>query len=434
MSQRILIVGAGAGGLPLAGWLGKRYRKNPDVTITLVDKSLSHVWKPLLHEHAVGTLTSNDDEINLFAHSQQCGYEFVFGEMEALDREAKQIQLAAFRDVDGNEVLPTRHLNYDMLVISTGSTCNDFGVDGVKQHTIMLDDKPAAEKFHRAFIHYLLQGESRAARDSSQSNIVIVGAGATGVELAAQIQEVINEAHSYGLRHYQRDKTKVILLEAMGRCVPGLGENISQRVSSTLDKMGIELKTGQQVARITDGKIEIDGGPEIEADLIVWAAGIEAHAWQEQLGLDTNEKHQIRVKRTLQTVTDDAIFAMGDCAGIEYESEGKTVVVPALAQAAFQQAGFLRHAIPEWIERGRIDDEYTFTHRASLVTVASQDVSGNIMGKYIQSLGVYGLFARVAYLSLYRRHQLSVLGFWQTLIAMAKNALSVTPGSKLKLH
>ena len=437
-AKNILIVGADAGGLPLAGWLGRRYRKHPNVTVTLVDRSLSHVWKPLLHEYAVGTLTSNDDEINLFAHSQQWGYEFVFGAMEAIDRDAKQVQLAAHIDADGAEVLPTRRVDYDVLVIATGSTCSDFGIDGVAENTIKLDDKPAAENFHREFIHYLLRGESREAHKEAdelrQRSIVIVGAGATGVELAAQIQEVINNIRNFGLRHYPREDTRVILLEAAERCVPGLGTNISNRVAETLDRMGVDLRTGKQVARMGKHSIEIEGEAAIAADLIVWAAGIEAYSWQEGLDLETNGKHQIRVERSLQSTTDPNIFAMGDCAGIEYESGDGTVTVPPLAQAAFQQAQYLRRAIPQWLNEGDITMPFTFRQRGSLVTVASEDASGNIMGKYIQSLGIYGLLARIAYLSLYRRHQLAVLGPWQTLAALVRNALSASPGSRLKLH
>ncbi len=436
--RNILIIGAGAGGLPLAGWLGRHYRNNANVTVTLVDRSLSHVWKPLLHEYAVGTLTSNDDEINLFAHSQQWGYEFVFGAMEAIDGDAKQVQLAAHIDADGNEVLPIRRVDYDVLVLATGSTCSDFGIEGVAEYTIKLDDKPAAEGFHRNFIHYLLRGESREAHEDAeglhQRNIVIVGAGATGVELAAQIQDVVNNIRSFGLRHYPREDTRVILLEAASRCVPGLGTSISDRVAATLAKMGVDLRTGQQVARVGEHSIEIEGEPAIEADLIVWAAGIEAQSWQDSLGLETNGKHQIRVEQTLQTTADENIFAMGDCAGIEYESDGGTVTVPPLAQAAFQQAQYLRRAIPQWLDEGDIATPFTFRQRGSLVTVASEDASGTIMGKYIQSLGIYGLLARIAYLSLYRRHQLAVLGPWQTLAALTRNALSASPGSRLKLH
>lgn len=433
--KRIVIVGAGAGGLPLAGWLGERYRNSLDVSVTLVDKSLSHVWKPLLHEYAVGTLTSNDDEINLFAHSQQHGYEFVFGEMNGLDQQSKTICLSRFSDAAGEEVLPERSLDYDILVLAVGSTCNDFGVEGVREHAIMLDDKVAAERFHQEFIHYLLRGEATQREPQGKaSNIVIVGAGATGVELAAQIQEVITDAKRFGLRHYDRDNTRVILLEAMTRCVPGLSDKISQRVAATLKRVGIDLRTGQQVARLTEKQVEIRDADPIDADLIVWAAGISGHPWLDQLGLPVNERHQLRAHQTLQSTGDENIFVMGDCASIEYDIDGEHTVVPALAQAAFQQAEFLRRAIPEFLESGEIRRQYAFTHRGSLITVARHDAAGTIMGKYIQSLGLYGLTARLAYLSLYRRHQLSVLGIWQTGIALLKNALRTTPGSKLKLH
>ncbi|PTT32947.1 NAD(P)/FAD-dependent oxidoreductase, partial [Pseudomonas sp. HMWF021] len=156
MSHRIVIVGGGAGGLELATRLGKTLGKRGTASVMLVDANLTHIWKPLLHEVAAGSLNSSEDELNYVAQAKWNHFEFQLGRMSGLDRAQKKIQLAATYDENGVELVPAREVPYDTLVISVGSTTNDFGTQGAAQHCLFLDTRKQAERFHQQLLnHYL---------------------------------------------------------------------------------------------------------------------------------------------------------------------------------------------------------------------------------------------------------------------------------------
>jgi NADH dehydrogenase len=183
MTHRILIVGGGAGGLELATRLGKTQGKRGAAHITLVDANLTHIWKPLLHEVAAGSLNAHDDELNYVAQAKWNHFQFQLGRMSGLDRTAKQIQLSATLDEAGHELVPERSLNYDTLVIAVGSNTNDFGTVGAAQHCLFLDSREQAERFHQQLLNHYLR--AHAGSENEKISVAIVGAGATGVELAA---------------------------------------------------------------------------------------------------------------------------------------------------------------------------------------------------------------------------------------------------------
>ncbi|KUJ91957.1 MAG: FAD-dependent pyridine nucleotide-disulfide oxidoreductase, partial [Pseudomonas sp. 63_8] len=147
MSHRIVIVGGGAGGLELATRLGRKLGKSGAARIILVDANLTHIWKPLLHEVAAGSLNSSEDELNYVAQAKWNHFEFQLGRMSGLDRTSKSITLAPTLDDDGQVLMPERRITYDSLVIAVGSTTNDFGTPGAAEHCIFLDTRAQAERF-----------------------------------------------------------------------------------------------------------------------------------------------------------------------------------------------------------------------------------------------------------------------------------------------
>jgi NADH:ubiquinone reductase (H+-translocating) len=433
--KHIVIVGAGAGGLVLATRLGRKYGRKKRLHITLIDKNLTHIWKPLLHEVAAGTLTSFEDEINLFAHGARNGYEFTFGEMIGLDKTNKTLQLAEFRDDAGREILPARDIRYDILVLAVGSMCNDFGIAGVSEHAIFLDSRAHAEGFHQRFLHSLLRSHTRhVAGQLQELNIVIVGGGATGVELAAELQDVVDRLPDYGMHDIDAQNARICLVEAAPRLVLALNETVSRRVKRELEQLGIEVKLNTQIKEVQENCVFTADGKKLDAQLVVWAAGVKAPDWLKNLGLETNRINQIVVQQTLQSSVDPTIFVLGDCAGLQYEEHGEIVRVPPLAQAAAQQAVYLTHALQEYLTTGSIQQPYVFHNQGAFISVASEGAVGTVMGRYIKSVGIQGVLARWIYLGLYRRHQLVVLGVWTTAIAMCKDLLSRTLGPRLKLH
>ncbi len=135
----IVVVGGGAGGLELVTQLGKTLGKRGEAQITLVEKTRTHLWKPLLHAIAAGSMDPSELELNYLAQAHWRHFRYRFGEMIALDRAQKRVHLAATHDEEGREITPARSLRYDTLIMAVGSITNDFGTPGVAQHAIPLE-------------------------------------------------------------------------------------------------------------------------------------------------------------------------------------------------------------------------------------------------------------------------------------------------------
>ena len=432
-AQRIVIVGGGAGGLELAIRLGDSLGRRGRAEVTLVDTSLTHLWKPLLHEVAAGTLDSHEDAIEFLAQARAHRFRFRLGRLEGLDRGAKQVRLGAITDRDGIELAPARSLAYDILVIAVGGTVNDFGVPGAKEHCTRLDGQEEAERFHRAFLGLHLHGQ--AADGFAQAGwlgVGIVGAGATGVELAAELHAASRQLATYGLGGGgQARDLRLVLIEAAGRVLPGLPERVSRATAARLGEIGVELRTGEQVTRVTAEAIETTAGV-LPCRLKVWAAGVKAPDFLATLdGLEANRANQLLVRPTLQTTADDAVFALGDCAACPWPGHERPV--PPRAQAAHQQAALLARSLARRLD-GRPLAAFVYKDRGSLVSLSRYTTLGNLMGNLLGEVTFEGWLARLAYRSLYRMHQRAVYGWPRTVLILLADWFRRGVGPALKLH
>ena len=431
MTHRIVIVGGGAGGLELATRLGKTLGKRGIAQITLVDANLTHIWKPLLHEVAAGSLNTSEDELNYVAQAKWNHFQFQLGRMSGLDRTDKQIQLAATLDEDGRELLPARTLGYDTLVIAVGSNTNDFGTLGAAQNCLFLDTRKQAERFHQQLLNHYLRAH---AGDSANQKIsvAIVGAGATGVELAAELHHAAHELAAYGLDRIKPQDMHITLIEAGPRVLPALPERISVPVHKTLEKLGVTVMTNAAVSEVTAESLKTSTGEVIEASLKVWAAGIRAPAFLKDIdGLETNRINQLLVRPTLQTTLDDDIFAFGDCAACPQPGSDRNV--PPRAQAAHQQASLLAKGLKARLE-GKPLPTYAYRDYGSLVSLSSFSAVGNLMGNLTGSVMLEGWLARMFYISLYRMHQMALYGTFRTLMLMLGSRIGRGTEPRLKLH
>jgi NADH dehydrogenase len=430
MTHRILIVGGGAGGLELATRLGKTLGKRGAVHITLVDANLTHIWKPLLHEVAAGSLNAHDDELNYVAQAKWNHFQFQLGRMSGLDRTAKQIQLSATLDEAGHELVPERSLNYDTLVIAVGSNTNDFGTVGAAQHCLFLDSREQAERFHQQLLNHYLR--AHAGSENENISVAIVGAGATGVELAAELHNAAHELAAYGLDRIKPQDMRITLIEAGSRVLPALPNRISTPVHQTLEKLGVRVMTNATVSEVTAEHLKTRNGDVIEADLKVWAAGIRAPSFLKNIdGLETNRINQLLVRPTLQTTLDDNIFAFGDCAACP--QPGSEQNVPPRAQAAHQQASMLSKSLKARLQ-GKPMPTYEYKDYGSLVSLSRFSAVGNLMGNLTGSVMLEGWLARVFYASLYRMHQAALYGLFPTLLLMLGNRIGRGTEPRLKLH
>ncbi len=435
--HKIAIVGGGAGGLELAARLGNKLGRKKKAEITLIDATLTHIWKPLLHEVAAGTLNSYEDELSYLALGHKNHFRFRLGRMDTLDRKKQEISLAPTLDNDGNEYIPRRSFTYDTLIFAVGSQTNDFGIKGVKEHCMFLDTRIEADTFHQHFFRnaYTAHAQTTPLREG-QLKIAIVGAGATGVELSAELHEAINQLVEFGLDDLPVDDVKITIIEAAERILPALPPDLSSKTEKALNKINVEVLTEHRVSEATELGYVTDKGGLIPSEIKVWAAGIKAPDFLADIeGLETNGINQLIVKDTLQTTRDENIFALGDCAACPMEGTDETV--PPRAQAANQQATMLVKSI-----KNRIDNKplptYTYIDYGSLINLSRYttvgNMMGNLLGKKAGSFMIAGLLARLVYMSLYKMHQVVIQGIVRVTLITIANILTQKTKPRMKLH
>ena len=432
--HRIVIVGGGAGGLELATKIGDTLGKRKLAEITLVDKSPTHVWKPLLHQIAAGTSGLMEHELEYLAQAHWHHFRYLLGEMTGLNRAEKKIQLAPILDDRGLEISAARSLHYDTLVLCVGSLANDFGTPGAKEHAIALESQYDAAKFHRRLINAFIRAHSRAPMISNKLDIAIIGAGATGVELAAELHFSTRQLAAYGLDQVMPDRdVRLTLIEAASRVLPALPERLSAATLTQLEKLNVQVLTGDPVVKVSLEGVDTKGGKHVPADLVVWAAGIKAPDFLANIdGLETARNNQVIVKRSLQTTRDDNIFAFGDCAACPWPEKGGNV--PPRAQAAHQQAALLVKNLRRRINNEPLT-EYRYRDFGSLVSLGEYSTVGNLMGRLTGgSILIEGLFARFMYVSLYKLHLLALHGFGKTALDTVGRFIARRTQPQIKLH
>lgn len=431
--HRIIIVGGGAGGLELAVRLGKKLGKKGKAIITLVDASRTHLWKPLLHQVAAGTLDSHADEREYFALALSNHFQFRLGRMEGVNRQQKQVFLAATLDENGEELLPQQMLGYDTLVLALGSQTNDFGTPGAREHSIMLDSLPAAERFHQRLINCCLRAQNQAlAQGQGRFTVTIIGGGATGVELAAELHMTTKILSSYGLVNFHPEKElKIVIVDAAPRLLQMLPERLSDAVARELRSIAIEVHTNERVVQVSREGVQMASGKFIPSGIVVWAAGIKAPEFLRELdGLETNRINQLLVTRQLQSTRDPDIFALGDCCACP-QGEGW---VPPRAQAAHQQAGLLARSLVRRLQGKNLLD-FTYEDHGSLVSLGHYSTVGSLMGAIASgSVFIEGTIVKWMYWSLHKHHQVAVNGWFHTWLSTWAETIDRVRNPRIKLH
>ncbi|WP_434762644.1 NAD(P)/FAD-dependent oxidoreductase [Vibrio fortis] len=427
---KIIVVGGGAGGLELATKLGRTLGRKKRATITLVDRKASHLWKPLLHEVATGSLDEGVDALSYRAHAKNHYFDFQMGSLNDIDRERKVIALSELRDESGELLMPSRELEYDILVMAIGSTSNDFNTPGVRDNCIFLDSPEQAHRFRTEMNNEFLK--LHAKNGQGTVDIAIVGAGATGVELSAELHNAVKELRTYGFGDLDSSKLNVNLVEAGERILPALPPRISSAAHSELTKLGVNVRTTTMVTQADADGLTTKDGEKIPAQIMVWAAGIKAPDFIKDIGgLETNRINQLVVKNTLQATRDDDIFVIGDLAQC-MQADGS--FVPPRAQAAHQMASCAFSNIIAKLN-GRDLKAYIYKDKGSLVSLSRFSTVGSLMGNLTKgSMMVEGRIARVVYISLYRMHQMALHGVIKTSLMMLVGRINRVLRPNLKLH
>lgn len=434
--HHIVVVGGGAGGLELATRLGDKLGRRRKARVTLIDRARTHLWKPLLHQVAAGSMDLNDHALDYLAQARWHHFEFQLGRMEGLDRAARQVWLAPLHDEEtGAEVLPRRAVRYDTLVMAVGSHTNDFGTPGASAHAIALDTPEQAERFRSRLLNACLRANAQGTPlGPGQLHVAIIGAGATGVELAAELHNTTRELVAFGLDRIDPERDlRITIVEAAPRILPALPERLSSATQKLLEKLNVEVLTGERVTEILQTGLRTASGREIEAELVVWAAGIKAPEFLADLdGLEANRLNQLVVKPNLATTRDPDVFALGDCAACPWpEKQGW---VPPRAQSAHQQAAHLVKWLPRRLE-GQEVPAWKYTDFGSLVSLGEYSTVGSLMGGITRgSLMIEGYVAALMYASLYKMHELALHGVAKVVLDTLARAITRRTEPHVKLH
>jgi NADH:ubiquinone reductase (H+-translocating) len=364
------------------------------------------------------------------AHARRRHYRYRIGEMIGLNRSKRQIHVAPSHDEDGQTIIPPRVLGYDTLVIAVGSLSNDFGTPGVAEHAIALDTLDQAERFHRRMINACLRANAQyEPLRPGQLHCAIIGAGATGVELAAELHKSMRDLASYNLDRIDFDMhIKIDLIEAAPRILPALPESLATRTAEVLRGLGVKIRTGTRVTAVRAGEIVLDTGEVLPAEMIVWAAGIKAPDFLRDLdGLETDKLNRLVVRPTMQTTRDDDIFAIGDCANCVLP--GSDQPLPPRAQTARQEADYMVKVVKARL-RGAPLPQFKYRDLGSLVSLAHY----NTLGVVLNDLKLEGLFARLAYRSLHQMHLRALHGNFKVALDTLARTISRRTEPRVKLH
>ena len=438
---RIVVVGGGAGGLELAIRLARLTRPGGRAKVTLVDRRPTHIWKPRLHEIAAGLLVPAEEEAGYAAQARRHGFSFVLGEAEALDPEGRTIGLKAtpYPDDDrvaqrtGADLLPARTLTYNVAVLALGSTVNDFGTPGVREHCYTLDSPKDAERLHRA----LLARAARVKAGVQQSlRVVIVGAGTTGVELAAELRNAAGRLSQYKSL-LRPDQLVLTLVEAADRPLPSSPKDVSTYAARMLADHAVETRLGRKVVAVDAGDVKLDDGETVAADLIVWASGVKAQRLERPVaGLQPGPNGRVKVDDRLRALREDGgvidgLYGMGDFAAAPTPGGG---VVGATAQAAHQQAMLLARSIARQL-RGRAALPFRYRYRGTLVSLGEGSAVGDLPAPAGgEGLRVSGLGAKLAYTGLYEAHLVELFGVWRTAALALSGVLRRSAQPAIKLY
>ncbi|HMO47458.1 MAG TPA: NAD(P)/FAD-dependent oxidoreductase [Rubrivivax sp.] len=426
-TTRIVIVGGGIAGLLLATRLGDTLGRSGRARVTLIDKSPTHIWKPMLHTIAAGTRDAAQQQVIYIAHASAHGFDYQPGEMHGLDRQARTVKLAELRAPSGEVVIGPRSVEYDVLILALGSRANDFGTPGVLEHCHFIDSQAQAEIFNQALRIRAFQ----SAVTNGPLRVAIVGAGATGVELAAELSRLLEVAASYGDPDI-RSRLELSLFESGPRILAAFPPAVSESSEAQLRRIGFAVRTGTPVVAAEADGFRLGDGSKQAADLMVWAAGVKAPDFLGKLqGMTSNRANQLAVRPTLQAQDDDTLFALGDCSSLILAGHERALA--PTAQVATQQAQHLAKHLPRWLAGGPLPD-FEFRDFGALVSLSDYNAFGTL-GQFGFFRGgfIKGRFAQFSHAMLYRQHQQALHGFGKAMALWTAERINALVQPKIRL-
>ena len=385
--KKVLIVGGGFGGYTAATDLCEMVEDRDDVGVLVIARDNFFTFWPMVP----GIVSSDIDARNVAQPLRRAlilaGASFRRARITGIDPERKMIR------AEGDIEFP-----YDQLVISLGGQPNFFGIPGVEEHSLTMRGVEDAERVRNRVIERfeevsLMRGEV----PESKLTFVVIGGGATGVEVASEIHSLVHEALAPDYPNIDPHRVRVYLLEALPNILPELDPALRRAARTRLVNERIEVMTGAMAEEITASCVKLKGSREIASENVIWTAGNRPNVAIHDLGLPFDERTGIKVDLTLRVEGHMDIWAIGDCAAVQDVRQEDGKVVPPTAQAAIQQGHVVAHNVLKTLD-GRDDlKEFEYKPLGQLVELGSHFAVNEVMG--VRFTGVMAaVFWRLAYL------------------------------------
>lgn len=350
--KHIVVLGAGFGGLTFT-----QKFQHLNARITIVDRQNHHLFQPLLYQVATAGLAMPEiaEPIRTIL-AKRSDVQVLMDSAQSIDVDQKTVKLTH------------QTLHYDYLVVALGMVNSYFGNNDWAQHTIGLKSLNEARRIRQRVLHAFERAEALHDPNERQRlmTVVVVGAGPTGVEMAGALSELTKRVFKKDFRSIQPEQSRIILVEAADRVLTMYSEASSAKAKESLARMGVELKLNQPVEDISQGSITV-GGETIEAESIIWTAGVEANPLVKDLPGEHNRKGQVAIAPDCSIPEHPEVFAIGDIVNL---TDTNGVQVPGVSPAAMQMGKHVARIIHNEIEESsKKRPPFTYLDKGSMATI-----------------------------------------------------------------
>jgi len=398
---RIVIVGAGFGGLNAARALAKA-----PVQITVIDRKNFHTFQPLLYQVATAGLSPGEiaEPIRSILRPHR-NVEVLMSEVTGFDLEGRVVET------------PDLQIPYDYLIVAAGATHSYFGHEDWEVFAPGLKTIEDALEIRRRVLLAFELAERQAAAGETESplNFVVVGGGPTGVELAGTLAEISHYALAHDFRSIDPARTHILLIEGGPRLLPTYAEDLSRSAEEQLRGLGVEVRTSAMVTQVEAGAVQL-GATRLPATVVLWAAGVAASPLGKKLGAAVDRAGKVPVNPDLSLPAHPEVFVIGDLAAAKDE-QGK--LLPGVAPVAIQQGKFVAKLIREEMRlatRLKSRPQFHYWDKGSLATIGRAAA--------VAQFGKIHISGFIAWLSWLFVHILFLIGFRNRLLVFIQWAWS----------
>ena len=354
-AKRVVIVGGGFGGVAAA-----RALKGSDAEVLLIDRRNHHIFQPLLYQVATAVLAPSEvaSPIRQLAQRQP-NLSVLMAEVTGVDLDARQVRASPPGLMD-------RSIKFDYLIVATGVRPTYFGHDDFAAYAPALKTLADAEEIRARILsaYELAEQTDDPAVRARALTFVLVGAGPTGVELAASIAQMARVTLRSNFRRIDPNSTTVLLLEGTGRVLPTFHESLARKAADRLKALGVTVRTGVMVERV-DARGVIVAGERIESDTVLWTAGVQASPVIEYLHANTDRAGRVSVGPLLSLPNQPHVYVIGDAASVFQDGRP----LPGVAQVAIQQGRFVGRSITAQIDRRPNARSFRYGDRGNMAVV-----------------------------------------------------------------